>query len=769
MLRMNSMKNLFVISYLILQTMTFSAYAREIRISVANFEADLNNAIDTADSKTKIIMPAGTFIMQNEVLIDRPGISLIGQGPEKTVLTFKNQKAGPQGILATKDRITFQGFAVEDSFGNGIKVFGAKYVTFRNLRVTWTRGPSPLNGPYGIYPVLTENTLIENCDVSGSSDAGIYVGQSKNIIVRKNIAHGNVAGIEIENSDDADVYENEAHHNTAGILVFNLPDLVKKEGHRTRIFSNHIHNNNSKNFSSKGTIISLVPKGMGVFLMASLDTEVFNNVIQWHTLTGVGITNYAISERIVRDPTYNPMPKGIQVYGNHFSSHSIGIFDGGRMNFIIKLLSGLAPKDIIYDGISDGTYEGQRPSEKNRICIQGNDSNRGLQFANLHLDHQRPHYPYPGGPVTKSLAEYDCALTRSQDVVLQRAPVEIPSEPGPTEEEILKVCKTQTKGVNWEALNFDCPDLSDYHFFTDSTDPTKSPIEGFSYLLNNQLFTDYAIKHRFIFLPSGQSIKYQAQYALDFPVGSAITKTFSIQEADKPTPTLLETRVLIRRASGWIPLNYSWKAGKAVLNRAGFVRSMTARVDGQGDLALDYHSPNLRQCSSCHFINEKLTPIGPQAKFLNRKNQLESWSQKSFLTGLPDSSEKIPALVEWNDVSKPVDDRAHAYLAINCTHCHNPAGNARNTGLFLQSERKSESVEMGHCKSPVAAGIGTGGNEFDIQPGSAEKSILYYRISHSHLAVKMPQLGRSVNHLEGNELIKDWINQMPAVDCRTEH
>lgn len=748
--------------FLLILIISFSSatLASVIHLGPDNFERDLNKAIDSALGETTINMPVGTFFLSNEIILDKPGLILRGQGKTKTILSFKNQKAGPQGIIATRDAVTFEDFAVEDSFGNGIKVLGAQGVTFRNVKVTWTKGPNASNGAYGVYPVLCRDILIENSEVRGASDAGIYVGQSNNIIVRNNLAIENVAGIEIENSSDADVYGNTVHHNTAGILVFNLSDLVKKDGQRTRIFSNNLYRNNNKNFSMKGTIINLVPPGMGIFLMASQDTEIFNNNIEWHELTGIGITNYAISERVIRDPSYVPMPRGIFIHENHFMSNALGFFDGSRMNFIIKILSGIAPKDIIYDGIDDGTYEGEKPEEKNKICIKNNHSNRGLRFVNLHLDHQRPRFPFPGGPVTRNLKNHECTLEQTAPVVLTTSP-KVPDGKIPSYNEVLKICKKKTEGVNWNAIEYDCPLLSDY----------RLEFDGLNYSLTNELFTDYALKDRHIFLPPDTSMTYKEQFAFDFPMGTIITKAFSLLEVGKKTPTLIEIRLLIKRKNGWAPLNYTWDSSqnKAVLNKAGFVRPFKIVATDSLTRDVDYHVPNLRQCASCHLINDQITPIGIQAKLVNHSGQLNVWKKSKKLEGLPEDIKKIPSMVRWNDLAQSVDSRAKAYLNINCTHCHNPKGNARSTGLFLKYERYTESVEMGHCKTPVAAGIGTGGRTFDIQPGSAKDSILYYRMSQSHLAVKMPQLGRSIEHTEGNQLIKNWIDRMNPKDCRAEN
>lgn len=743
-----------------------------VRVDPARFEASLNEAIDLVQGPTVIELPAGLFSMTNEVLIDRPGVTLRGQGAAKTILSFKNQKAGSQGIFASKDQVTFEDFTVEDTFGNAIKTIGVNHSTFRRLRVRWTRGPSVKNGAYGLYPVMGRNVLVEDCEVSGASDAGVYVGQSEKIVVRRNNVHGNVAGVEIENSDDAEVVDNHVHHNTAGVLVFNLPDLVKKLGQRTRVHDNLIEFNNLKNFSTKGSIIHLAPKGLGMLLLAAHQVEIYRNDFRGHKLAGITIANYAISQRPIRDPSYDPMPKGITIYGNRMRNTGMTFFDGTQMNFIIKILGGLTPKDVVYDGINDGTYNGPVPSEDERLCLGVDADGQLPTFANLHLDHQRRHLPIPGGPVDRNARAYACERASLGPVALEDAEVLPMPAPRPTAEQTLQACTKEGEGVNWGAVEFDCPELSQLRLFRDASDPTRNPTSGFRYELVNQLFTDYALKDRFVFLPPGTSAAYRPKYELDFPVGTIITKSFSIQEASRPAPTLIETRLLVRRAQGWVPLNYVWKDGVAKLSRGGEIRPMVTRVAKLRNVAINYQIPNLRQCASCHYINDEIRPIGPTASHLNRaapeapaQNQLRAWEARGALSGLPDLTQ-VAQEADWKDPSAPIDARARGYLAINCAHCHNPVGNARPTGLFLGPQWETGTIESGVCKTPVAAGLAAGGRSYDIMPGSAAGSILYYRMGQEHLAVKMPQLGRSIPHEEGNALIRDWIDGMAPQRCK---
>lgn len=757
------------------------AFAQSLTVSAENFEQSLNEAIENADYGSEIIMPAGKFFLKSEVVIIKHGIKLRGQGMDKTILSFKNQKIGAQGVFGSANALVFEDFAVEDSFGNAVKVVSAQSVTFRRLRISWTAGPLQENGAYGLYPVSSRDVLVENCDVSDSSDAGIYVGQSENIIVRNNKAHHNVAGIEIENSRFADVYNNEVYENTAGILVFNLPNLPVKGGRQTRVYANHVYNNNLKNFSTEGSIINLVPDGLGIFIMANSEVEIFNNQIIDNHLSGVAITHFAISERNHSDTNYDPMPRRISIYENTFTKSTFRLPVNSRMTTIIKLLAGFTTPEIIYDGIEDGTHSGPKLADRDRLCIGKNKTTEGeaVKYANLHLDNSRWWLPYPGGPATSDLTPHDCAFEPFPEITLGAAPMVPKRAVKPSAEAILKICQQKTKGVNWAAIEYDCPQLSNYNLFLNKADATQGPqVRGFKYLLNNELFTDYAEKDRVIFLPPNTSMKYNENSVFDFPVGTVITKTFSLflQNPKTVKPKSLETRLLVKRKSGWEAIEYVWNHSKAdaFLHLGGSVETYNILAHNEKALQVDYVIPNRRQCSSCHVtdtINGSIQPIGLKAKFLNwtfatnedgsTENQLMYFARRAYLSGLPKDIKQVPTVAMWSlPESGPLEKRAQAYLEINCAHCHNPRGPARNTGLYLMTDLDPKSNSYGFCKRPVAAGLGSGGRSFDINPEGAEKSILYYRMKNDHLEVKMPQLGRSVAHNEALLIIEEWNNSL---------
>ena len=259
-------------------------------------------ALITASPKTIIKFPAGVYDFTSELSTSVDNIVIRGTGMDNengTVLRFDNQTSGAQGILATGNNFVVEDIAIENTPGDSIKVEGSNGVTIRRVRVEWTNGPDENNGAYGLYPVQTRNVLIEDCNVRGASDAGVYVGQSEVIIVRRNYVWENVAGIEIENSKFADVYDNETTANTGGMLVFDLPGPPVQGGEATRVFNNKINDNNTPNFAPAGNIVATVPTGTGIMVMANDDIEIFGNYHHRQPVRGgIYIVSYYISRRL---------------------------------------------------------------------------------------------------------------------------------------------------------------------------------------------------------------------------------------------------------------------------------------------------------------------------------------------------------------------------------------------------------------------------------------------------------------------------------------
>ena len=296
----------------------------------------------------------GRFDFTSTLSLDVSHVTLRGKGPDKTILSFKEQGAGTggEGLLVTsKDDVTLADLAIEDARGDGIKINGTKRIVFRNIRTEWTGGPKETNGGYGIYPVLCTDVLIEGCKVSGASDAGIYVGQSTNIIVRRNTVEKNVAGIEIENCTKADVYENVATDNSGGILVFTMPDLPTKDGHLCRVFNNKVVANNHDNFAPKGNIVASVPPGTGVMILANDEVEVFDNTIEKNQTGGLSITSFLFTGREIKDEKFDPYCEAIHIHDNRFAGNG-GKPSGAIGEMLSKVLGATLP-DILYDGIVD--------------------------------------------------------------------------------------------------------------------------------------------------------------------------------------------------------------------------------------------------------------------------------------------------------------------------------------------------------------------------------------------------------------------------------
>ncbi len=355
-------------------------------------------------------------------------------------------------------------------------------------------------------------------------------------------------------------------------------------------------------------------------------------------------------------------------------------------------------------------------------------------------------------------------------------------------------CDTQTSEVNWQALmTEDCPRLSQYHLFSDPSNPTTTPqAPGFGYQLASQLFTNYATKYRFIFLPQGGAMQYQPQQAFDFPEGAVLVKTFALPldtalsssttgaAFDAANETLIETRLLIKRAQGWTSLTYQWPLNKESLNAdatlltAGATVTHTLTNQGQTQ-TFEYHIPSRAECKVCHQYNQGdsslIIPIGLKAHLLNRDipvegsvervstNQLRLWSERGQLSGLPELS-TVGKTYPLNDTSADLTARAKGYLDVNCAHCHNPNGYASISGLRLGFYVDHTTYPYGICKQPPGWDGGPRGLDYDIVPGNADHSILLYRQTLSEAKDRMPPIGRALEHQEGVELIGQWIDSL---------
>ena len=278
-------------------------FASCLAIAQPDKQKQLQRLFVEAESNSIITLPEGSFMLDASLWLDGlENVTIKGAGMDKTILNFKGQISGAEGIKVTNaKKIVLEDFSVQNTKGDAFKTQQVDGMVFRRVKAEWTNGPDEKNGAYGLYPVQCNHVLIEYSEARGASDAGIYVGQSNFVIVRNSKAWENVAGIEIENTSYADVYDNEAWNNTGGLLIFDLPDLLKKKGGYIRLYNNNIHDNNHVNFAPKGNIVAKVPQGTGIMLMAANNVEIFNNKVINNISVGTAVVSYYISENPIKD------------------------------------------------------------------------------------------------------------------------------------------------------------------------------------------------------------------------------------------------------------------------------------------------------------------------------------------------------------------------------------------------------------------------------------------------------------------------------------
>lgn len=353
------------------------AQERDLSGADRDYQSILIEQLIDAQPGDVIEIPEGVFAFNRSLSLTVDGVTIRGQGADRTILSFQNQIQGAEGLLVTASDFTIEDLAIEDTIGDGLKVNEGENIIIRGIRVEWTAGPRTENGAYGIYPVQTSNVLVENSIAIGASDAGIYVGQSRNVVVRRNRAERNVAGIEIENTIGADVYGNIATENTGGILVFNMPNLPQP-GYQTRIYENDVFGNNTGNFGHEGTPVASIPAGSGVVVNSNDQVEIFNNRIADNrtanviisSLHSTGYSGYAAQD------DFDPYPEGIYIHGNAFEGGGDNP-DGLDLQGLKLLVSGPLGRmpDVLWDGFYDAgkMVDGEMPGDL-RICLNNGES-----------------------------------------------------------------------------------------------------------------------------------------------------------------------------------------------------------------------------------------------------------------------------------------------------------------------------------------------------------------------------------------------------------
>ncbi|WP_374406034.1 parallel beta-helix domain-containing protein [Pelagerythrobacter sp.] len=306
----------------------------------------LQEALILAAPGDEVVLGAGRFAISDGLSLDVDGVTLRGAGMEATVLDFTGQQGSGEGLLVTSDGVILRDFAVENPKGDGIKSKGADDIVYHKIRVTWTGGPKPTNGAYGIYPVESTNILIDGSEVSGASDAGIYVGQSSKITVRNSVATDNVAGIEIENSRDAIVERNFVSRNTGGILVFDLPDLPVMGGGNVLVRHNLVAENTTANFAPEGNIVASVRRGTGIMVMANENVWVGQNLLYDNPTAPIMVIAYPLE---FDDPDYDPYPRSVAIGWNEVDAGGTDPQIDGAEQLLAAFGGALPP--VLWDGL----------------------------------------------------------------------------------------------------------------------------------------------------------------------------------------------------------------------------------------------------------------------------------------------------------------------------------------------------------------------------------------------------------------------------------
>ncbi|RMG93919.1 MAG: hypothetical protein D6705_17450 [Deltaproteobacteria bacterium] len=327
---------------------------------------------------------AGTFRFTRELTISANDVTIRGTSQDDTVLDFSAQDVGGSGIKVSGDGVTIRDLAVQDTPGDGITASSVEGITYEALTVRWTRMYDMNNGAYGVYPVNSQGVVIRGVTVVGARDAGIYVGQSRNILVEDSVAHDNVAGIEIENSFDAVVRNNEAYDNTGGLLIFNLPTLQVKNGERTLAYGNEIHENNVDNWGVPGTAVAEVPRGTGILVLAADGNELRDNLVYDNDSFGIILSSYIILDPAknfeTADPEFDAYAEANFVHDN--------VLDGNGSNpddLPSQLIPQIRPiPPLGWDGCENPNHDNGMGEFTN--CFVRNTDSEGTPSAFLNVD-----------------------------------------------------------------------------------------------------------------------------------------------------------------------------------------------------------------------------------------------------------------------------------------------------------------------------------------------------------------------------------------------
>ncbi|MBY8961684.1 hypothetical protein KJK34_02845 [Flavobacterium sp. D11R37] len=308
--------------------------------------------------------------------------------------------------------------------------------------------------------------------------------------------------------------------------------------------------------------------------------------------------------------------------------------------------------------------------------------------------------------------------------------------------------------------------LSEYNFFEGDLKNLSPVYKVIPYDLNSELFTDYALKKRFIWMPVGSKATYISDSKIsDFPVGTVLIKNFYYNTVAPDNSTyIVETRLMIKKVSGWIFATYVWndEQTEAVLDNDGYSMRMSWNQNGTA-MSTNYKVPTQQDCLKCHQINETPVPVGVKPQNLNKmyayadgtKNQLTKWIEAGYLDTKPNG---IISTVNWQDETQPLELRVRSYLDINCAHCHSTGTSCDYTPMELSFAQNESLFNLGVCREPVD--FVTGNQQYIVKGGDVPGSLMHFRMSTTIQSEMMPTLGRTVVHQEGLQLIEDWINSL---------
>jgi parallel beta-helix repeat protein len=353
-------------------------------------EDEIIAALLSLEDSVCVNLKAGNYAFENLSIVGLETIMFSGAGMDSTVIDFSGQTSGGEGILVTDVKnFIIKDMTILDSEGDLLKIRNGENIVIRNLAAIWNSDLDSTNGGYGLYPVLCKNVLIEGCYVQGASDAGIYVGQSDQVVVRNSEAFMNVAGCEIENTTNANVYNNEFHGNTGGLLIFDLPGLSKKGGY-VKAYNNNIHDNNAKNFapsSSFGTTTGVgnCPPGSGILHVSTSNVEIYNNTIKDNNLASIYVVSGLVLDENALDyigPNYDPFPRNVYIHDNAMSKQSTfppAAYDhelGSQLILLHETLNGFDPvghpymQHILIDGANSNIVTSGTDINPDNLCIK---------------------------------------------------------------------------------------------------------------------------------------------------------------------------------------------------------------------------------------------------------------------------------------------------------------------------------------------------------------------------------------------------------------